>query len=268
MPPCERTASTSLVRQNAAGPAGRTALTGSAGRTSDRNPFLGRTLVSDTTELLTGPADAPDGTPTGASSSGETPPQVSGAPARQRRRAGTGLASMLLPELQRLAQSLGISGTGRMRKSQLVAAIQERAILDEPADDGRDLDQGSSAMAPAAAGAASALPGYPAGATDQDSAKRGAPAGAGAPRPDEQDAMQSDMSADPGANTGATDEQLSFDRARIGGAGTGSDAPATSAYPGFARSGDVAWGAGQAGAPVPGNAVPGNAGPESPGPAA
>ncbi len=33
---------------------------------------------------------------------------------------------MVLPELQALASSLGISGTGRMRKSQLIAAIQDR----------------------------------------------------------------------------------------------------------------------------------------------
>uniref|UniRef100_UPI0038BA3B94 transcription termination factor Rho n=1 Tax=Blastococcus atacamensis TaxID=2070508 RepID=UPI0038BA3B94 len=35
---------------------------------------------------------------------------------------------MLLPELQRLASELGISGTGRMRKSDLVAAISERQV--------------------------------------------------------------------------------------------------------------------------------------------
>src|ERR1700709_1658066 len=33
---------------------------------------------------------------------------------------------MLLPELQRLAGELGISGTGRMRKGDLVAAISAR----------------------------------------------------------------------------------------------------------------------------------------------
>ncbi|WP_203929864.1 Rho termination factor N-terminal domain-containing protein, partial [Virgisporangium ochraceum] len=44
----------------------------------------------------------------------------------RRRRAGGGLASMLLPELQSLAASLGISGTARMRKGELVTAIQER----------------------------------------------------------------------------------------------------------------------------------------------
>ncbi|WP_341717382.1 transcription termination factor Rho [Micromonospora sp. FIMYZ51] len=47
------------------------------------------------------------------------------APAR-RRRSGTGLSAMLLPELQSLAASLGISGTARMRKGELISAITER----------------------------------------------------------------------------------------------------------------------------------------------
>ncbi|WP_066373237.1 transcription termination factor Rho [Herbidospora mongoliensis] len=64
--------------------------------------------MSDTTELL---ADAPVGdAPTTA----------------RRRRSGTGLSAMVLPELQAMASGLGISGTGRMRKSQLIAAIQEK----------------------------------------------------------------------------------------------------------------------------------------------
>ena len=37
-----------------------------------------------------------------------------------------GLTAMLLPELQRVAQSMGITGTARMRKGQLIAAIEER----------------------------------------------------------------------------------------------------------------------------------------------
>ncbi|HEX5739980.1 MAG TPA: transcription termination factor Rho [Pilimelia sp.] len=44
----------------------------------------------------------------------------------RRRRSGTGLSAMLLPELQSMAASLGISGTARMRKSELIAAITER----------------------------------------------------------------------------------------------------------------------------------------------
>ncbi len=41
-------------------------------------------------------------------------------------RSSTGLSGKRLPELQAMAASLGISGTGRMRKSDLIAAIGER----------------------------------------------------------------------------------------------------------------------------------------------
>ena len=41
-----------------------------------------------------------------------------------RRRTGGGLASKLLPELQQMAGDLGIAGTAKMRKSELIAAIQ------------------------------------------------------------------------------------------------------------------------------------------------
>jgi transcription termination factor Rho len=143
---------------------------------------------------------------------------------------------MLLPELQRLAQSLGISGTGRMRKSQLVEAIQERAIMDEPAADGRGPDRGSSVSAPATARAGSGPAGFSAGAVDSNSAKRGAPAGAGDPRPDEQDAMQPEtsISADHGTGAGAGDQQLTFGRPSSGGEGAGSsaaDSPAAHGSP-------------------------------------
>ncbi|MCZ2829588.1 transcription termination factor Rho [Modestobacter sp. VKM Ac-2986] len=70
--------------------------------------------MSETTDLL-------DGAPSDEAAAGN------GAAARSRRR-GTGLAGMLLPELQRLAGELGIPGTGKMRKSDLVAAISERQV--------------------------------------------------------------------------------------------------------------------------------------------
>jgi transcription termination factor Rho len=54
------------------------------------------------------------------------PASEEAAGAARRRRTGSGLAGMLLSELQSLASSLGISGTGRMRKGELIAAIQER----------------------------------------------------------------------------------------------------------------------------------------------
>ncbi|MEO3791048.1 transcription termination factor Rho [Nonomuraea sp. B10E15] len=93
--------------------------------------------MSDTTELL---SDASGAEP----ASGDTPTR---APAKPRaRRSGTGLSAKVLPELQKMAAELGISGTGRMRKSQLIAAIQEK----------QGGGSGEGASAPAAASEASA----------------------------------------------------------------------------------------------------------------
>jgi transcription termination factor Rho len=58
------------------------------------------------------------------------------APRRRRRAEGTGLAAMLLPELQRRAAELGIPGTARMRKGQLIEAIQARQGGGAPAGNG------------------------------------------------------------------------------------------------------------------------------------
>ncbi|MCA0146392.1 transcription termination factor Rho [Blastococcus sp. LR1] len=73
--------------------------------------------MSETTDLVA----------TGASDAAAEGTAASGTAGRPRRR-GNGLAGMLLPELQRLATELGIAGTGRMRKSDLVAAISERQV--------------------------------------------------------------------------------------------------------------------------------------------
>ncbi|WP_425330389.1 transcription termination factor Rho [Trujillonella humicola] len=72
--------------------------------------------MSETTDLAAAPQGA----------DGEAP-AASGQAGRSRRR-GSGLSGMLLPELQRLAAELGISGTARMRKGDLVAAISARQI--------------------------------------------------------------------------------------------------------------------------------------------
>ena len=48
---------------------------------------------------------------------------------KSRSRGGTGLSSLLMPELQRIAQTLGIPGAGRMRKGQLIEAIEARQGL-------------------------------------------------------------------------------------------------------------------------------------------
>src|ERR1700722_11841879 len=68
-------------------------------------------LVSDTTEFLT---SSPDRASTDAASTGRAG------------KTGGGLAAMRLPELQQLAQSMGIKGTGRLRKGEVIAAIQEK----------------------------------------------------------------------------------------------------------------------------------------------
>jgi transcription termination factor Rho len=52
-------------------------------------------------------------------------PQPEAAPkVRRRATSGGGLSSLLLPELQALASDLGVPGTAKMRKSQLIEAIQ------------------------------------------------------------------------------------------------------------------------------------------------
>ncbi|WP_067484091.1 transcription termination factor Rho [Actinomadura hibisca] len=70
--------------------------------------------MSESSELLT---DASSTAPTGEAAERTAP---------RRRRTGTGLSAMVLPELKALASSLGITGVTGMRKSQLIAAIQEK----------------------------------------------------------------------------------------------------------------------------------------------
>ncbi|MBO1336203.1 transcription termination factor Rho [Streptomyces sp. VRA16 Mangrove soil] len=73
--------------------------------------------MSDTTDLMGVTADSSAAAP--AASAGE----ASATPARRRR--GTGLEGMVLAELQQVASGLGIRGTARMRKSQLIEVIKE-----------------------------------------------------------------------------------------------------------------------------------------------
>ena len=143
--------------------------------------------MSDSTEVSTGSAGASADAPAlfpasgteaggahgaGAGHSGpDTAAPASGPSAGTRRRSSEGIGGMLLPELQRLAQSLGMTGTGRMRKGELVAAIQQRQGGGQP---GIGSQPGAGAGQPGAA---------------DHSFQRGAPAGAGVARPVEQDAM-------------------------------------------------------------------------------
>jgi transcription termination factor Rho len=75
--------------------------------------------VSDTTDVLDVPTER------SAGASGDTQATDSASTAKAKRRSG-GLSGMVLPELQAVAADLGISGTARMRKGQLIEAIKER----------------------------------------------------------------------------------------------------------------------------------------------
>jgi transcription termination factor Rho len=130
-------------------------------------------LVSDTTELLGGAPGASEGAPVGT----PAPSAAGGAPAtKSRSRGGTGLSSLLMPELQRLAQTMGIPGAGRMRKGQLVEAIEAR--------------QGGA-------------PKQEAGAANRGSNQRVASAEADSTRLRKQDAMDPDTHTQPGIGEGA-----------------------------------------------------------------
>ncbi|MFG3286992.1 transcription termination factor Rho [Streptomyces sp. NPDC048111] len=74
--------------------------------------------MSDTTDLMGVTADSSVDTPAPAAGA------ASGTTSR-RRRSGTGLDGMVLAELQQVASGLGIRGTARMRKSQLIEVIKE-----------------------------------------------------------------------------------------------------------------------------------------------
>ena len=120
-------------------------------------------LVSDTTEILSGAPTAPEDAPAAVAATAST--------SKSRSRGGTGLSSLLMPELQRIAQTLAIPGAGRMRKSQLIEAIEAR--------------QGGG-------------PRQETSAAKQGSDQRAASAGAGAARPQKQDAMEPGTQRQPG----------------------------------------------------------------------
>lgn len=74
--------------------------------------------MSDTTDLMGVTADK------NVDSAAPAEGAATGTTAR-RRRSGTGLDGMVLAELQQVASGLGIKGTARMRKSQLIEVIKE-----------------------------------------------------------------------------------------------------------------------------------------------
>ncbi len=80
--------------------------------------------MSDTTDLMgvrtdAAPASDASAAPASGAATGSAP---------RRRRSGTGLEGMVLAELQQVAQALGIKGTARMRKGQLIEVIKERQV--------------------------------------------------------------------------------------------------------------------------------------------
>ncbi len=132
-------------------------------------------LVSDTTEILSGAISASGDAPAGNSA----PPAAAGATeptSTSRSRGGAGLSSMVMPDLVRIAQTLGIPGAGRMRKGQLIGAIEAR--------------QGGGSRQEASA-------------ASKGSDQRAASAGADATRPVRQDAMEPDTFSRPGIGDSA-----------------------------------------------------------------
>ncbi|MFG2192842.1 transcription termination factor Rho [Streptomyces sp. NPDC048639] len=83
--------------------------------------------MSDTTDLMGVTADNTVGAASAPSTDAAAPAAgaASGTTSR-RRRSGTGLEGMVLAELQQVASGLGIKGTARMRKSQLIEVIKEK----------------------------------------------------------------------------------------------------------------------------------------------
>ncbi len=141
-------------------------------------------LVSDTTEILSGAPSVSEDAPAAAGATAST--------SKSRSRGGTGLSSMLMPELQRIAQTLAIPGAGRMRKSQLIEAIEARQV---------------------------GGPRQEAGVGRQRSNQRAASAGAGAARPEKQDGMDSATHSQPGIGAGAQSGLGNGDPGTRGGIG-------------------------------------------------
>ncbi|WP_043607090.1 MULTISPECIES: transcription termination factor Rho [Protofrankia] len=182
--------------------------------------------MSDTTDVLPDSARESAGsqTPTSSVDTGST----------RRRRSGTGLSAMLLPELQAMAASLGIQGVGRLRKGQLIAAIQNVQAPNSAAGGEASAVTSSAAAVPAAQPepAASALDtapvtGAPAAAAPTEAPTRGrsrraASRGSGSPSvaPAEQ-ATLTDALAGPGqgqpAAVAASDATSSADSPRAAG---------------------------------------------------
>ncbi|MFC7326893.1 transcription termination factor Rho [Marinactinospora rubrisoli] len=130
--------------------------------------------MSDTTELHTDAAVSTQNTTVSGEAGDAAPPAGKSAPTRTRSRSGgTGLAALKLTELQRLASSLGITGTGRMRKNDIISAIE--AKQGGPIDAPRSAKSAKSADVAGAAGKVDATDGSSSGrrSVRKTSAKNG-----------------------------------------------------------------------------------------------
>ena len=82
--------------------------------------------MSDTTDLMGVNADTTGSSGGDAAPATDAPAAPASGAAPKRRRSGGGLEGMVLAELQQVAAGLGIKGTARMRKGQLIETIKER----------------------------------------------------------------------------------------------------------------------------------------------
>jgi transcription termination factor Rho len=114
-----------------------------------------------------------------------------------------------MPELQRIAHTLAIPGAGRMRKSELIEAIEARQ--------GRGRRQETGAARPPAGGSGGVIP-----PGQQGSDQRVAPAGADTARVLKQDAMEPDIHTQAGIGDGLQQSGIG-DGGLRGRAGIGAD---------------------------------------------
>ncbi|GAA3752137.1 transcription termination factor Rho [Spinactinospora alkalitolerans] len=151
--------------------------------------------MSDTTELHPDAAVSTQNTPASSGEAGDaTPPAGKSAPTRSRSRSGgTGLSALKLTELQRLASGLGITGTGRMRKSDIIAAIE--AKQGGPVDAPQAAKSAKNTENAGAGGKVDATDGAPSGRRSKKSSAKEGESGE-TPAPAETSAVAKESTAD------------------------------------------------------------------------
>ncbi|MGW1164827.1 transcription termination factor Rho [Streptomyces sp. NPDC002550] len=194
--------------------------------------------MSDTTDLMGARVEE-----TAAAPATDASAPATGAGSRRRR--GTGLEGMVLAELQQVASGLGIRGTARMRKSQLIEVIKEaqaaggaapkaetaaeakpKRRATSKARTGEDAEKKAEAKTEAPAEKAVAqqqieIPGQPASDdAPTERRRRRATAEAGSPAPSSAETVAAEAKAEPKAETPAQQPQAQGEAAK-GDAGDG-----------------------------------------------